>query len=272
MRKFSIIIPTYNSSDTLSRTMESIVGQTYNDLEVIIMDGVSNDNTLAVAKKYSEKIANLLIISEKDNGIYDAMNKAIDVATGEWVLFLGSDDTLYDKNTLAKVSNYIETTQAPVLYGSAKILGDTGWAKDGEIYAGEFNLPKLLNQNICHQAIFYNREFIKDKVGYFSLDYKKSSDWDFNLRCWAIKPFEYMDLIVANFKAGGFSTHSTDHKIVDDFVNNVRTYFKIDLFNPLINNPGFIFYGQVRQKQQAENRIRFNFVKVIKKIKKKFNG
>ena len=149
----------------------------------------------------------------------------MDAATGNWLIFLGSDDSFYDETVLQERSPAAQTT-AKVLYGNAKIIGDTGWAKDGEIYAGEFDLHKLLNQNICHQAMFYNSEFIRNEIGYFNLRYKKSSDWDFNLRCWAKHPFQYMDMTVANFLAGGFSTDSNDQAITDRFCGQYKNLFQ----------------------------------------------
>jgi glycosyltransferase involved in cell wall biosynthesis len=265
----SIIIPTFNSGETLSVSFESIAQQTYKNVEVVIMDGLSSDNTLAITEGYKTQLPGLKVYSEKDGGIYDAMNKALEKATGEWIIFMGSDDRFHDAQVLENLSVALYKTKFDVVYGNAKILGDTGWAKDGDIYDGEFNLPKLLNQNICHQAILYRRSFINDKIGTFNTHYKKSSDWDFNLRCWAQKPFEFMDLIIADFAAGGFSTHSNDEKIYNDFVDNVLKYFKIGPFHPLVNNPSFNFYYKVLRKQQEDHSIRFTFEKLKKRILKK---
>lgn len=272
MQKFSIIIPTYNSGASLVKTMDSIVLQTFDDVEVFIMDGDSTDDTLAIAKTYCDKIPHLLIVSEEDQGIYEAMNKAMDKATGEWLLFLGSDDTLYDSTVLQEVKNAIDKTNAKVVYGDAKIIGDTGWAKDGEIYAGEFTTNKLLNTNICHQAIFYNRDFVKKEIGIFNLKYSINADWDFNLRCWAKKPFDYLDIIITKFMAGGVSSNSTDAAIVEDFVFNVCNYYKVDPFHPLLNNPTFIFYKRVVELQKSKYPLRFTSLKFKNRILKKLKA
>jgi glycosyltransferase involved in cell wall biosynthesis len=261
---FSIIIPTYNSAMTLAVSLESIAQQSYKNVEVIIMDGVSTDKTLAIAEEFKVQIPKLNIYSEKDRGIYDAMNKAMDKATGKWLFFMGSDDSFYTNEVLNQVAQIIETSHTKVIYGDAHIIGDTGWAKDGDIYDGEFTLQKLINQNICHQAMFYNREFIKIEVGYFNLAYKKSSDWDFNLRCWAKYPIEYIDLIITNFLAGGFSTYRNDKSLAKDFVDNIMDYFRVNLFHPLLNTPNFVFYGNVVKKQKEKHAIRY----LIEKIKK----
>ncbi len=271
MTRFSIIIPTYNSGGTLEKSLASISNQTFDGVEVVIMDGMSTDNTLEIAESYKEQLPRINIVSEKDEGIYDAMNKAMNLATGEWIFFMGSDDTFYENNVLELVSKTAETTEANIVYGDVKVVGNTGWAKDGDIYAGEFNIGKLLNQNICHQAMFYNKEFVKNKVGDFNMKYKKSSDWDFNLRCWAKGSFEYIPLVIASFAAGGFSTNSNDKSIFDDFIDNVKLYFNISLFHPWLNNPKFDLYGEVLRKQQVRHPFRYKCEKLRKRFIKKIS-
>lgn len=267
--KFSIIIPTYNSGSTLTIALESIVLQSYQNFEVLIIDGESNDNTKEIVSQFQKQIPRLYFLSEKDKGIYDAMNKGIDLAKGDWLFFMGSDDSFYDASVLEKVALAIQNSKAKVLYGNVKISGDTGWAVNGQVYDGPFDVHKLLKQNICHQAIFYDTKFIKGKVGYFNLAYKKSSDWDFNLRCWAQQPFEFVDLIIANFIAGGFSTHSNDIRIREDFLNNVLAYFKINPFHPLVNNPTFTFYAKVLKMQREKYPWRYKWNHFFKRIQKK---
>ena len=269
MKTFSIIIPTFNSAKALSVSMQSIANQTYKDVEVIVMDGASTDDTLKVAQGFESSLEGLKIFSKQDNGIYDAMNTGLDHITGKWVLFLGSDDSLYHSNTLQDVSATLEHTQAKVVYGNAHIVGDTGWAKDGTLYAGEFDIHKLLNQNICHQAMFYNVAFIKEQIGNFNTEYVKSADWDFNLRCWSKQPFEYLDLTIANFLAGGLSTDSTDQKIASDFVDNVLAYFSINPFHALVNNPNFIFYKNVVKLQREQYPFRYKLHRFKNKVLKK---
>ena len=87
---FSIIIPTFNAAKTLSASLESVINQSCQQFELLIVDGISTDDTLSVVKKYAALSANIKWVSEKDNGIYDAMNKSIKMAKGEWLFFLGS--------------------------------------------------------------------------------------------------------------------------------------------------------------------------------------
>ena len=272
MAKISIIIPTLNSEKTLAVALSSISNQTFKNIEILIIDGLSIDDTLKIAEKHRSNCTSLKIISEKDNGIYDAMNKGIGIAKGEWLFFMGSDDTFYSNDVLSNVTKFIETSHAKVIYGDVKIVGNTDWAKDGDIYAGEFTLQKLVNQNICHQAMFYNKQFVKDEVGYFNLAYKKSSDWDFNLKCWAKQPLEYMNMIIANFFAGGFSSYSNDTRLADDFLNNLLQYFRINPFHSLVNNPNFIFYDNVLKMQKENYGFRYSIYQLKRKIIKKLIG
>src|SRR5690606_10153742 len=99
----SIIIPTYNSAKTLRQALTSVVGQTYKKIEVLIIDGCSNDDTLVIVQSYAAEDSRLKWVTEPDNGIYDAMNKGIQLAKGEWLYFLGSDDKLHDEYVLEKI-------------------------------------------------------------------------------------------------------------------------------------------------------------------------
>lgn len=225
---FSIIIPTYNSANTLAACLESILNQTFQNFEIIIVDGVSTDNTFSIVKHYQNECSNIRWFSEKDKGIYDAMNKGICLAKGGWIFFLGSDDTLGNNETLKKVFN-CNLENHNVIYGNARLIGDTVWAKDGDIYDGKFDLKKLLTKNICHQTIFYNLSYLKRNVGLFNIDYNVCSDWDFNLRCWANDPMFYIDIIVCNFYGGGMSTRSDiDENFSRDFKDNVIKYFSVN--------------------------------------------
>ncbi|MDC8000592.1 glycosyltransferase [Aequorivita todarodis] len=247
---FSIVIPTYNSGNKLATSLESIRLQNFTSYEVIVMDSRSVDNTPAVATRYKKQLPSLRFISEKDEGIYDAMNKAIDLADGTWLFFMGSDDSFYSPQVLWQIQQHTLVSNAKVIYGNAKIIGNTGWAEDGTIYDGPFDLPKLLNKNICHQAIFYNTRFIKEEIGYFEKRYTVTADWDFNLRAWAKKPFEFVNLTISNFVAGGLSSFGGDAAFSEDFLDNVMKYFGMDAFHPILNTPNFKRYELVLKKQK----------------------
>ena len=111
MKRFSIVIATYNSENTLRQTLESIEKQTFKDYEVIIVDGLSTDKTEEIVKDYSSIIGTY--ISEKDSGIYDAFNKGVSASVGEYINFIGSNDCFYDYQTLEKVSEQLDDKHCP---------------------------------------------------------------------------------------------------------------------------------------------------------------
>ncbi len=235
---FSLIIPTYNVEDCLFTCVDSIFSQSFSDFEIIVVDGLSTDNTVGIIKNYCTKHNNIHLNSEKDNGIYDAMNKGIKSANGEWLLFLGSDDTFHNEHVLWSVYQSIQTHSEPkMIYGNVKIIGNNNWAKDGQIYDGEFDLNKLLKKNISHQCIFYHKS-IFNEVGFFNQGYIICADWDFNLRCFAKIDVQYINLIVANFSAGGLSssTLKNDTFLNLDFVDNCASYFGTSIYNSLFKN------------------------------------
>ena len=169
---FTIVIPTYNAEKTISVVLDSIITQTFKNYEVVIIDGRSSDNSLKIISYFQEKWNNIRLISEHDKGIYDAMNKGIEIAKGEWLLFLGSDDILYNLRVLDQAMTKINANLGKkFFYGNVLINGDTGWAKDGEIYDGPFTIGKLLKRNISPQGIFYHKEVFK-KIGVYKLNYK----------------------------------------------------------------------------------------------------
>lgn len=208
---FSIIIPTFNSGSTLSVALDSVFNQTFTDLEVLIMDGLSSDDTIKIVKNYKKKFNNIIIYSEKDEGIYDAMNKGTDLALGEWLCFLGSDDSLYESTTLEQFLNNKQIENNEIVYGNVYSEYFNG------SYDGMFTYSKLLNQNICHQAIFFRRS-IFSKIGKYNLKYKAYADWHHNIN-WFFSSkisYTYIDQIIANFTYGGFSATYNDKAFKSD--------------------------------------------------------
>lgn len=220
---FSVIIPSYNSQTSIAQAVQSILSQRFSDFEVLVMDGFSKDNTLKIIEEIDDD--RIKIYSETDKGAYDAMNKGIQKSKGEWLYFLGSDDSLRDKNVLQKVRDYIACGRRSIVYGNVFVKGNTAWASGGDIYDGQFNIKKLTQKNICHQSIFY-KKCIFIKIGLYNLKYKICADYDFNLRAAAKCNFDYLDCIIADFNAGGYSTqYLKDICFEDDKRKNIITYF-----------------------------------------------
>lgn len=212
---FSIIIPTYNSGKVLASCLDSVLSQKCQDYEVVVVDGVSQDATLAIVESYKEQFSSLVFIREHDQGIYDAMNKGIKQSKGKWLYFLGSDDQLYDVDVLKTVSNFIDKSEYDVVYG------DVYSALHQGRYAGVFNYEDLTRQNICHQAIFFKRN-VFEITGLFELKYKSASDWDHNIKWFLSSKIShgYMNIVVAYFSEGGFSEGHNDYLF--DKAKNVK--------------------------------------------------
>lgn len=201
--KISVIIVVFNGAKTLQQAIESVLRQTYKNIELIVVDGGSTDGTLDILRKYEFK--NFIWKSEPDKGIYDAMNKGIMMANGEWIYFLGADDTLINEKIIENIFDNENNSGIDLLYGDVYFLSLK------RRYDGPFDENKILFRNICHQSIFYKKS-IHDKVGYYNLEYPLFADWDFNIRCFFNPEIKrkYIDIVVANYAKGGLSNANND--------------------------------------------------------------
>lgn len=226
----SLIIPIRNASAVLPQCLESILSQSYKNFEIIIQDGESSDETAVVAANYFQQDERIKFVSEKDHGVYDAMNKALFRATGEWILFLGADDCLFDDFVLEKLMKE-NLKLVDVVYGNVEIIGKVQWASNHKKFDGEFDLDKLLKRNICHQAIIYRRSILISSLPVFNMNYFISADWDLNLKLWSNKPFKYVDMLISKFSAGGISSGvREDHLFKRDFRANIFRYFGLNTY------------------------------------------
>lgn len=208
--KYSIIIATFNSGKTLQKTLQSLLLQTYNKFEVILVDGLSNDNTVAIIKEYEKKFSETSIpyfwSSEKDSGIYDAWNKGLKKANASWIAFLGSDDTYYP-NALEIYDQEINK-HSNINYISSKIefidKNDKVLKVLGEPY--EY---KQMNRymNIAHVGSFHHRELFQ-KHGDFNTNYKIVADYDFFMKCGKDVRPAYFETITAKMLNSGISNQN----------------------------------------------------------------
>jgi len=226
--KISIITPTLNAAATIEANLQNVAEQTYTNIEHIIIDGISTDSTEQIVAEKSFRYHHIRYIREKDSGLYDAMNKGILASQGDYLFFLGSDDIFHDKNVLSDLVKMKVFDGHKVVYGNVKIVGDTGWAKDGDIYDGSFTKKRLMRQNICHQAIFYPRQLVL-KNGLYEIRYKINADWDMNWRLRALTEFVYANRVISVFYAGGHSTNSVDEAFKGDYMKKLQQYFNLSL-------------------------------------------
>ena len=180
MNLFTVITVTYNAEQTLMRTIKSVQEQTYPHIEHIIVDGESSDGTLDLIKKH--KTEQTKWISEKDNGIYDAMNKATEMATGTYICYLNAGDAFYEKDTVAKIISTAQQFQLPdILYGETVVVNN-----DGDfLYNRRLKAPESLNWKsfkqgmlVCHQAFVIKRSIFEP----YDLTYHFSADVDWCIR------------------------------------------------------------------------------------------
>lgn len=192
--KISVGIVVYNGIEHVRGALDSIVEQPYRSIELIVVDGVSNDGTQYVLSEYAKYIT--VLISEPDEGIYDAMNKVCTLATGDWLIFLGCDDVLLD--ALGNITKQMIDPDS-VYYG------DVILRSSGKIYGGKFSKLRLARTNFCHQAVFYPKSVYK-KYSY-DLNYRWLADYAYNIRLVGKgSPFVYLGEVVSIYNDQGGSS------------------------------------------------------------------
>jgi len=203
----TIITVVFNGARTIESTVKSVLSQTYRPIQYLIMDGGSTDGTLKTLEQYPA----IEWYSEPDNGIYDAMNKGILRARGDWIYFLGADDTLWNEQVLERL--FLTPTNCHFLYGNVFSVGMK------KIYGGEFSMKRLLLRNMSHQAVFYRRE-VFDLIGNYNLRYKLFADWDFHIRCFFNPNIarQHVNQTIANFAADGVSSQKEDILFLEEVI------------------------------------------------------
>lgn len=199
--KISIITIVYNNVRDIEHTILSVINQSYRHIEYIIIDGASTDGTLDIIQKYRGSID--ILVSEKDAGIYDAMNKGLAKATGDYVLFLNSGDELFDNNTIQTIVE--KGKGADIIYGETKlvdedrkIIGDRRHKAPQQFDWKSFQY----GMNVCHQAIYVKRDIAEP----YDMQYKLSADVDWVIRAAKkAKTTQNVNCYVARYLVGGMS-------------------------------------------------------------------
>lgn len=206
-KKISIITVCYNAQETIQYTIDSVLSQQYSNFEYIIIDGQSTDMTCSILSSINNP--KFKYISEPDEGIYDAMNKALGIASGDFLIFLGADDLFYSDKVLLDVVPFLK--KQDVVY-----YGDVLLKKGKKLYDGKFTRWKFGYKNVCHQSIFYPKSVYKSHL--YDKDYRLVADWVYNLQLLkeGIK-FVYINIIVAIYNnEDGASSSNSDIKFLND--------------------------------------------------------
>ena len=210
--KISIITAAYNSAETIRDTIESVLIQTYPDIEYIIVDGLSKDNTVAIVKEYMPRFnGRMLWVSEKDNGMYDAMNKGIRMATGEVVGIINSDDFYHRNNVIAEIVKVFEDQKVEATFADVRFVNPDNLDKTVRYYSSRNFSPKYFRFGFrpAHPTFFTYKKFF-DLFGYYQTDYKIAADYELLIRFLYIHKLNYfyLPLDVVKMRTGGASTTS----------------------------------------------------------------
>jgi len=203
MPLITVITVVRNGEKTLEETILSVINQTYKNVEYIIIDGASTDGTLEIIKKYEDRID--YWISELDKGIYDAMNKGVDLATGDYIALLNSDDW-YEQDTCEIVVKKINEVKADIYFGVVRVIDRHN---NKTIFIHGHNIINKKPEMIAHPTCFISRE-VYSKFKY-DIKYKSASDYDFIIRInKSNASFCFIEKIMANFRTGGMSWSMTN--------------------------------------------------------------
>lgn len=225
--KVSIITATYNSSAHIVDCVKSVNDQTYQDIEHIIVDGASKDNTLDIVNGISNRVVK--IISEPDKGIYDAMNKGIQAATGDVIGILNSDDFFTSDDVIQTVVDSFKNNDIDALYGDVHFVSPDNLSKNVRYYSSSVFNPSLFRFGFmpAHPS-FYMKKECYDKYGLYALDYKIASDYDLLIRYLykeKIK-YKYIKKDFVTMRTGGVSTENFNSRVTlnKEIVRACRKY------------------------------------------------
>lgn len=237
--KISIITPSYNSERTIKDTLVSILNQTHADVEHIVVDGLSRDETCKIVEYKSPQS---ILLSEKDDGLYDAMNKGIARATGEIISILNSDDMYYDENVLDTVVKEFKDSNADIVYGHIVFVDSENISKITRVWkTGPIRTLLLwLGWIMPHPAVFV-RKRVYDEIDMFNTVYRKSADYDFLIRAIhsGVYTIKYLDRFLVHMRTGGMSDGTPAERIHEWKVtaNIFKKYYKVYPFWIFVTRP-----------------------------------
>lgn len=229
--KISLITATYNSAETVCDTLQSVLNQTFKDIDYIIIDGNSKDNTMDIVKEFEPKFeGRLRWVSEKDKGIYDAMNKGVRMAQGDIVGILNSDDFFASNDVLEKVNaTFTENPAIDGVYADVRYVDWNDTGKTVRMFSGkDFTREKLCWGKMPPHPSFYVKRECYDKFGLYSLDYPICADYDMFVKMIWIGNINtlYINDVFVNMRSGGTSSNGikVHRKIMRERMRCVREH------------------------------------------------
>ena len=214
----SLITVTYNSERTLRDTIQSVLNQTYSDIEYIVIDGLSKDCTVDIIREYEPLFqGRLKWKSEKDNGLYDAMNKGISMSTGDIVGIINSDDFYHRRDIISKIVETFQNKKIQAAYGDVRFVNPDNLGKTVRYYSsGSFSLRRFRYGFMpAHPTFFTYRKYFEE-FGYYKTDYRIAADYELLVRFLHTHQLKtaYIPLDFMKMRTGGISTASIKSNII----------------------------------------------------------
>ena len=218
--KISIITATFNSGKFIESCIKSILKQNYKKFEIIIIDGLSTDSTIKKIKTLLDKHNNIKFFSEKDLGIYHALNKGIEKANGDIIGFVHSDDLLYNKNVLSNIIDVFKNSNIDGVYGDLQYVEKQNTNKVIRYWKSKDFKPNLINKGWTppHPTLYLKKK-VYEKHGFFDLNYKISSDYDFMTKIFMDNTFnfKYIPKVITKMRVGGISNKNIKNVLIKTF-------------------------------------------------------
>ena len=216
--KVSLITVTFNSGMTLRDTIQSVLSQSFPDIEYILVDGLSQDRTIKIVKEYEPLFQNRLKwVSEKDSGLYDAMNKGIRMATGDIIGIINSDDFYFRNDVITKIVEAFNDNNVQAIYGDVRFVNPNNLDRTVRYYSSKRFVPSLFRFGFmpAHPTFFTYRKYF-DQLGYYKTNYKIAADYELLLRFLYVHRLKskYLPLDFMKMRTGGASTASIKSNIL----------------------------------------------------------
>ncbi|MDR3368499.1 glycosyltransferase family 2 protein [Rhodoferax sp.] len=248
----TVIVPTFNGAKLIRECLESVLRQDYKSIEVIVVDGASTDNTVEIVSILARGNPFISCTSKPDLGVYDAINRGLRLARGEWIYILGCDDRLAGQGVFTAIAPFLATDNDII---HTKVLRmSTGLLEGAPSTPGDI----VLN-NICQQAILY-RKSLFTRLGEFDLKYKICADWDFNIRCFGLPcKVTFCDVVLCHYDGRGMSSRTTDHAFYRDRLSIALRAYHVPVLHSVFRALRYEFHDEGK-KCLEEGRI-FHAVK-----------